>query len=142
MKTLLHILFAILSANNAGAQLTAAIVKDGKEITMRADTSERITSFTAKIILDNTYLKWSVAGLKNDGVFVVYHSSDGINYSLIGNKTATGVPIKNDIDYYFNCKVSNTKDNYYKIVYVSKQYSEFIASDKIYVCDEKAVCCR
>lgn len=83
-----------------------------------------------------------MSGLQHDGVFMVYYSSDGINYSLIGNKPATGVPIKKDIAYYFNCKVSNTENNYYRIVYVSKQHSEFLTSDKIYVCDEKAVCCR
>jgi hypothetical protein len=72
----------------------------------------------------------------------VYYSSDGINFSAIGNKTATGVSIKKDIAYYFTCNVSNSEDNYYRIVYVSKQYSGFLASDKIDVCDQKAVCCR
>ena|ERR1035437_2256738 len=107
MKTLLSILFAILSANYADAQLTVGIVKDGKETTMRADTTAHITSFTAKIVSGNTYLKWTVAGLKQDGVFVVYRSSDGRNYSIIGNKTAIGVSINKDIVYYFTCSIYN-----------------------------------
>jgi hypothetical protein len=51
----LPILFALLFVVNANAQLTASIVKDGKEVTMKEDTAAHITSFTARIVSDDTW---------------------------------------------------------------------------------------
>lgn len=136
---IIHVIlfFSLVCTGTAHAQLTASTMKDGKEINLNADTTAHIVSFTAKIVAENTYLKWVVEGLKQDGFFAVYYSPDGTNYSIIGTKTAVGVPVKENIAYYFTCKASDSEDNFYRIVYVNKQYSEYLASDKIDVCNEK-----
>src|ERR1035441_5831085 len=107
-NTLLGTLFVFAFAGNAIAQISESIKKGVMEKNMRADTAVHLTSFTARIISENAYLKWTVTSLKQDGIFLVYFSSDGITFSVIGDKTAIGVPVKNDIAYYFNCKASTT----------------------------------
>src|ERR1051326_7737117 len=69
--------------------------------TMEKDTLSLLKSFSAKYNLGNVYLKWIVSNLRSDGLFIIYRSTDGINYDVIGYKNAVSVPVPNDIAYYF-----------------------------------------
>src|SRR5687768_10957151 len=65
------------------------------------DTVAELKSFSAQHNSGSVYLKWVVANQHCDGIYIVYRSAGGLEYELIGKKQGIGVPVSNDIAYYF-----------------------------------------
>ncbi len=101
-------------------------ISDTTVILMK-DTVAKIVSFTAKKNGNKIYFKWSITNLKDNGVFVIYRSMDGKDFQNIGTKKGIGVPISNEIAYYFSYETT-TGEAYYKI--------DFISNKSKYLCSE------
>ena len=118
------------------AQIIPSASSTGTEILMAKDTVADITSFSGKYNSGNVFLAWAITNLKNDGIFLVYRSNDGKKFDLIGTKLATGVPIENEIAYYFTDKTFSSGTNIYRVIYISQTLG-FLSTEKMIVDTEK-----
>src|ERR1051325_5606652 len=91
------ILFCVLAQIKLNAQDTAAIAYGSCELNLSKDTIAAVRSFSGKYNSGNIYLKWTVTNQHTDGLYIIYHSYDGISYSVAGYKKAIGVSVSNDI---------------------------------------------
>ena len=85
---------------------TVTISYRGDDIEFSKDTVAQLKLFTAMCREGKTYLHWDIAGQHADGVYIIYRSLDGENYSVAGQKRGIGVPILQDIAYYFTDEFS------------------------------------
>lgn len=112
-------------------------VSSGDGIILSKDSSAAITSFTAKNNSNKVYLKWTVVNQKMDGTYIIYRSSDSVNYEPIGTKTGVGVPISKAIAYYFTDEApSFSARSYYRIIHIAKNQT-FLSSEKIMIDNDK-----
>jgi hypothetical protein len=87
---------------------------------------------------DTAYLRWKVQYMRSNGVFILYRSSDGINFNVIGTKNVFGISINKPIAYYFRDADYGGGTKYYRLVYISSA-SEYLVSEKIKVGAENIV---
>lgn len=114
-------------------------IKNGLELTGKMDSIAHFTAFTGKAISGNIYLRWTVERLKQDGVFLVYSSSNGVDYAPIATKDAVGIPFNESIAYYLNIKDFGEGTKYFKIIYISNN-SQYLASNRLTITsDSKAM---
>jgi uncharacterized protein YjhX (UPF0386 family) len=91
----------------------------GGSIFLGKDSAAKITSLNCKNTNGKTFLEWGVTGLTNNGLFIIYRSNDKKNYRPIGVKKGVGVPIPNEIAYYFIDDSARGKtDCYYKLEFM------------------------
>ena len=129
--TILLIAFYAGGACAQGSQIVLnTLADDGREVPMKHDTVTSITSFSGRCINDTTYLKWTTKDMRSKGIFIIYRSSDGINFSMVATKNVFAAPIKSDIANYYRDASGGTK--YYRLAYINAN-SEYIVSEKIYV---------
>lgn len=140
MKNLTHLFFPVIlvitSSISAFAQYEISIANENGTSIVSLDTTIVLTSFKGVINADKTYLKWTVKNQHADGIYMIYSSDDGINYTNIGYKQGIGVPITNDISYYFIDQKSAPETHYYKLLFVSKN-STYLLSDKLTINTDK-----
>src|ERR1051325_5723104 len=136
MKTLKAFLTAFLLAaviQQIKAQADEIIYVNGQEVFPVMDTNLHVKSFEAKKINDNIKLSWVVSNLKVNGTFVIYRSSDGENYEIIGVEDSYGSTNVADAEYLFSDKHPLENGTaYYKIVHFGRNNSCF-TSQKIEV---------
>jgi len=107
----------------------------GNNVEFSKDTAAQLKLFTGICREGKTYLHWNVANQHADGIYIIYRSLDGEKYSLVGQKRGIGVPISQDIAYYFTDEYSCDETMYYKLLHVSKDKS-FVMSETIIVAAE------
>lgn len=140
MKNKINLLVIIFLLNAIGIPAMAqkeSVV--GNEWQLSSDTAAKLGSFTGRYLAGKVYLKWTIAGQQQDGIYLIYRSIDGVNYENIGSKQGIGVPISKDIAYYFTDDkffVSGTK--YYRLVHVNKSLT-YLASECVVVTDENSM---
>lgn len=120
-------------------EIKSSIRKNTNEKTNKKDTFANFSTFKGKVVSGSIYLQWTVEGLRQNGIFLIYSSADGIDYDPIGTKNAVGVSIDNPIAYYFNLKDSGEPTQYFKIVYVSND-SRFQVSDLLIIKGPEELC--
>ena len=103
---------------------------NGKDLAK--DTVAFLTSFSGKFVSGKTYLKWTVANERNDGLYLVYRSEDGIKYQLMGSKPGIGVPISKDMAYYFVDEVPVSEKSFYRVILVEEN-NKFLQTDRVTV---------
>jgi len=132
-KILLPLTFTamIFAAQQLSAQTVNFVIND-LEIEVTKDTVAHIKSFTGKHYEGKTYLNWNVTDKHTDGTYVIYRSSDGKNYEVIGLKNGIGVPISSPIAYYFTDESPCDGTSTYKIFHFGINNS-FLVSDKVNV---------
>ncbi len=124
MKKIILIALIALFAKASNAQSAAA----EKNYALAKDTSAELKSFSAKYNSGKVYLKWTVTGQRNDGVIVVFRSYDNKNFEVIGYKEGVGIPVANDISYFFTDESALQKTTYYKILHIGKSPNYFFSS--------------
>ena len=131
------ILFLVLILSAAMPDITSAqalsVQVEGEQFVN--DTNATITSFSGKQNSGKIYLKWTVVNQHSDGLYLVYRSTDGVNFENIGNKPGVGVPISKEMTYYFMDNTPVLGTAYYKIVHMGNNKT-FLSNDKIAVCCE------
>ena len=132
---ILCILLLCLTCRQTRAQIVASVSSEGKETHIAKDTTARLKSFAGMYLSGKVYLKWMVANQKADGTYIIYRSVNGIDFEFIGSKAGVGVPIPNDITYFFIDELSGNENVYYKLIHISKNKS-YLASEKITVTRE------
>lgn len=133
MKNILTVFCAVNSMLLLTASLHAQIINvscKGNDIEFSKDTVAGLKLFTGVTREGKTYLHWDVTNQHSNGVYIIYRSLDGENYSLAGQKTGIGVPISQDIAYYFTDDFSYSGTIYYKLLHVSEN-KNFILSETI-----------
>ncbi|MFI5164808.1 MAG: hypothetical protein ACHQHP_06135, partial [Bacteroidia bacterium] len=109
-----------------------SIVQNGKELKLSKDTSANMTFFSGTLAEGKVYLHWNVAGERSNGTYIVYRSSDAKNYQVVGYKDGVGVPINQDIAYYFTDETPASGENSY-IVFHLGDNKTFLTSEIIRV---------
>jgi hypothetical protein len=105
---------------------------EGQEVPLKRDTVTSIVSFSAKQVQDTAYLCWKMQDMRNKGVFILYRSGDGKNFSVIATKNVFGVPLKTPVAHYFKDASYGGGTKYYRLVYISSA-NEYLISEKIMV---------
>ena len=132
-KNISNLIIAVfLSATSLFSQTIVSEFSSESAQTLSKDTVARLTSFQATCNSDKVYLKWTIVNQHVDGIYIIYRSTDGINYENIGSKAGIGVPISKEIAYFFTDTTPVYETEYYKILHVSKGNS-FLTSDKIII---------
>lgn len=93
------------------------------------DTVARLTLFTGRSLEGKVYLHWNVADQHADGIYLVYRSMDGENFTMVGQKSGIGTPHCMDIAYYFTDEFNSTETAYYKIMHISRQQTYMISEE-------------
>jgi len=132
-KYILLFIVAIALQINMQAQNLLVSINDENLI---EDSAAKISSLTATVDSGSVYLKWTVSNQKEDGMYLVFSSSNGVDYENIGNKIGVGVPISNDIAYYFVDSSPVGEIVNYKLVHIAKNKT-FINSATIKVKNKK-----
>jgi hypothetical protein len=133
MKDQLKILVAavlFLSATVAFSQVEVATSLENQTIQLTPDTCMVYSSFKATINTGKAYLAWTAKHLREDGLFIIYRSEDGVNFENIGSKAGVGVPVPTAIAYYFTDPSPTVEKMHYKLLFISKS-NTFVMSDKI-----------
>ena len=117
---LVTMVIVITAACNALTAQTVSMITGEKEIILSKDASAKITSFSGKYNAGKVYLKWTVANQHADGVYIIYRSTDGVNYEAISQKQGIGVAISQGIAYYFTDESPCNEIAYYKLVHISE----------------------
>ena len=78
-----------------------------------------LVSFTAKIINQTAALQWTTASEDNNDHFVIYRSSDGINFTAIATKNSFGNTAQSTSYTYIDLK-PHSGINYYRITQVDE----------------------
>ena len=102
------------------------------EIEVPKDTVAQFKLFTGKHCEGKTYLNWNVANQSNDGRYVIYRSSDGEHYEVIGLRKGIGVPFSQPIAYYFTDESPCDGTATYKIIHFGMNKC-FLISDMVNV---------
>ncbi|MBI3500763.1 MAG: hypothetical protein HY063_03125 [Bacteroidetes bacterium] len=119
MKKLFAIACAVFLLGNTNAKAQLVYVSKGGDSTRYVEDSiAEIKLFTATYNEGKVYLKWLVANQHADGTYIIFRSSDGKNFETIGTKNGIGVPISNDIAYYFTDENPCAKTAYYKLLHI------------------------
>ena len=121
-----------LTATISTAQTVVYASRQGNEVALSKDTTAELKSFSAKYNSGKIYINWSVANQHEDGVYIIYSSCDGKNYEVAGQKKGIGVPISQEITYYFIDELPCNETVYYKILHVGKS-NDFLMSEKVMV---------
>jgi hypothetical protein len=130
--------FLAIFFNSASAQqiVVNTMANDGQEILMKRDTVTIVNFFPVKQVQDTAYLSWTVQNMRNNGVFILYRSSDGKNFIMIGTKEVFGTRLKNPIINYFKDTSCGSKTKFYRLVYINSS-SEYLVSEKVIVANEQ-----
>ena len=130
--------FLAIFFNSASAQqiVVNTMANDGQEILMKRDTVTIVNFFPVKQVQDTAYLSWTVQNMRNNGVFILYRSSDGKNFIMIGTKEVFGTRLKNTIINYFKDTSCGSKTKFYRLVYINSS-SEYLVSEKVIVANEQ-----
>jgi len=107
------------------------ILENKKEHFSR-DTSATITLYASGLSEGTVFLRWNTAGQRSNGLYIIYRSSDGEGYEVIGYRKGTGVPIESEIAYYFADESPCSGTNYYGIVHIGYNQT-YLASEIIRV---------
>lgn len=100
------------------SQPESVIVK-GKETFLMKDRFLKVKSFTSNYVNGTTSLSWIVSDQKCKGTFIIYRSTDGENFEIIGLEESVLVSKKTDNEYFFNDNEPITSGQfYYKIFYL------------------------
>jgi hypothetical protein len=108
----------------------AMIANNEKEVLLKPDSTAKFFSFKAVNVSGTVFLNWLVKNQKEDGLYLIYRSFDGISFQCVGSKNGTGVPIQKEISYSFADNVNKHSISYYKILHVSNSYT-YLMSEKI-----------
>lgn len=73
------------------------ISHEDNDVEFSEDTVAQLKLFTGICREGKIYLHWDIANQHSDGVYIIYNSTDGENYSLAGQKKGIGVPISLEI---------------------------------------------
>src|ERR1041385_7062621 len=90
--------FSFLETN---AQYDESIYTNGEEVYVKKDSAVKFNSFFARSVESKIYLSWKVSDLKYDGMFMIYRSSDGENYEIIGVEQSSAANGRPDAGYSF-----------------------------------------
>ena len=129
---LLFLTVALLFCKTATMAQVVFAVNGSEETVYAADSTARITSFTAKYSSGKVYLHWMVANQHLDGLYIIYRSVDGVNFEVAGTKQGVGVPISKNIGYYFTDSECASHTRSYRLVHVANNKT-FCMSDKIII---------
>ena len=129
-KLLILFIFVVLlySAGRSNAQ-TDSVFQKGKGIVFSKDTIAHITLFTERYVEGKIYLHWDVAYQHVSGFYIIYRSTDGTNYEIVGYKKGIGVPVPIAIAYYFQDEHPPVGITSYKVMYVGVNNSYLISKD-------------
>ena len=105
-----------ISFLSANAQ-TITINNNGTPIVLAKDTQAKMILFTAKYLEGKTYLHWDVAAQKDNGVYIIYRSTDGESYEVIGSKRGVGVQVCFPVAYYYRDEKPVDGRSYYKVIH-------------------------
>ncbi len=126
----LSAVFIAISLNTAAAFSQPSSTTAVKEETVfMKDGFSKITSFTGKYFSGKVYLKWMVKDEKDNGFYVIYKSSDGINFKAVGAKQGIGVPVDMELAYYFTDTADTDQEFHYKIVCLVDGNETFSSND-------------
>lgn len=123
-------MFWSLNANTVHAQLDESILINGKEVFLHKDNLMNIRSLLIRQVEDKVYLSWVAENQKCDGTFIVYRSSDGQNFEIIGVQQAVKTPDNNAVGYGFIDNVSVPYGQvYYKIMHLGTDNSFYVSNE-------------
>lgn len=123
---------ATLIAPVSYCQEEISITSGNSTVILSKDTSAVLSSFKSTVYSNKVYLKWTVKNQSEDGMYVIYRSADGVNFENIGTRHGIGVPISNDVAYYFIDKNPGPENNIYKLLFIAENKTYFM-SNKISV---------
>jgi len=93
-----------------------------------------VTSFTGNYNQGNVVLKWSTVYEKNVDLFKIYRSTDGENYSYIGNVPAVGSSSQETFYSFTDSeRPVNNQHVYYKMVSLDKDGEQSYSSDVVVI---------
>lgn len=140
MKNIFTLLCAALTLLVLTATLHAQKINvsyKSNDVEFSKDTVARLTLFTGKYCEEKIYLHWNIANQHADGVYIIFRSSDNEHFEVAGNKQGIGVPISNDIAYYFTDECPCEGTVYYKLLHVSKDKSFIMSETTTVVAEER-----
>lgn len=129
-SSLLSALLILLMSNGYGLILPPDTID--LRIKPKQDTIAEYVLFTAVINGEICYLKWTVKGQANDGVYCIERSNDGKHFEIIGIKEGIGTLIKQSLLYCFQDDSLRDAVLYYRIRHISER-NTLLVSDVIKV---------
>jgi hypothetical protein len=132
IRLLIAAFFLLTAFGKINAQ-TLLAEANGKQLLN--DSTAKLTAFSAKYNTGKVYLKWTVMNQREDGLYLVYRSADGINFENIGSKPGIGVPISKEIAYYFTDNAPVSGSVQYKIIHIGHN-KMYLSSDNVFVCTD------
>lgn len=126
--TIITLMIGALSLFNgcAIAQTEEGIFANGQEIFLHKNAEAGLRSFLARNVGGKTYLAWVTENFNNEGSFLIYRSSDGENYEIIGVQQTYKMPRTGELGYFFIDQAPITSSTvFYKVLHLGTDNSFF-----------------